>query len=94
MPKVRPRPENLAAVYIPELGAHEVPIPAKRYVVDPEWTPDAGCPRDVEDCRCERLPRAAAWMFASDEDLDAEGGPVEQATAGPGERRNVRRPRG
>lgn len=91
MPNVRPRQGNLAAVWIPELGAHDVPNPARAYVVDPEWTPD-GCRRKADDCECERLPRAAAWMFIGDENLD-DSGPIERGTQAPGERRMVRRPK-
>ena len=38
------------------------------------------------------LVEAHPWLFISEEEL-AEDSPVEQATANPGERRSIRRPR-
>lgn len=68
------------AVLHPETGVHVVPPLTEYY--------------DEKD----PLVKAHRWLFATDDELDAaqtgeivESVAVEQATAAPGERRNVRR---
>lgn len=74
---VRVRPGQVAVVRHPEGGHLDVPNPALAYRDD------------------DPLVKAYPWMFATDEELETEGGPIpiEMATAAPGERRMVRRPR-
>jgi hypothetical protein len=81
---LRVREPGKHAILNPESGLHEVPDPAGQYTED------------------HPLVRAARWAFVTESEFAAEQEAarnlrevpqpqVEQATAGPGEKRNVRR---
>lgn len=84
MSYLRVKNPGAVAILNPVTGLHEVPDPSQQYEAD------------------HPLVQAARWAFATEDEIAAERdavasrtsvplGEVEQATAAPGERRNVRR---